>query len=207
MKKRVRRAIAYIDGFNLYFGLKSKGWKRYYWLNIQALAQKLLLKDQTLAATKYFTSRVSNDPGKQKRQNDFIEAIATLPDVQIFYGKYQLNPRICRFCGKSDLFSNEKMTDVNIAVELLADAFSDAFDTALLISADSDLVAPVKKVRALFPHKRVVAFFPPGRYSIDLKDATGISISIGRSIIADSQFPDEIKKPDGFILKRPDRWK
>lgn len=25
------RVIAYIDGFNLYFGLKSKGWKRYYW--------------------------------------------------------------------------------------------------------------------------------------------------------------------------------
>ncbi len=27
------RVIVYIDGFNLYFGLKSKGWRRYFWLN------------------------------------------------------------------------------------------------------------------------------------------------------------------------------
>lgn len=33
------------------------------------------------------------------------------------------------------------MTDVNIAVEMMRDAFQDRFDAALLISADSDLVA------------------------------------------------------------------
>ena len=26
------RVIAYIDGFNLYFGLKAKGWRQFYWL-------------------------------------------------------------------------------------------------------------------------------------------------------------------------------
>lgn len=25
-------AICYIDGFNLYHGLRSKGWRKYYWL-------------------------------------------------------------------------------------------------------------------------------------------------------------------------------
>ena len=38
----MERVIAYVDGFDLYFGLKSKGWRRYYWLNIQTLAQNLL---------------------------------------------------------------------------------------------------------------------------------------------------------------------
>ena len=33
----VERVIAYVDGFNLYFGLKSKGWQRYYWLDVPAL--------------------------------------------------------------------------------------------------------------------------------------------------------------------------
>jgi len=36
------RVIAYIDGFNLYFGLKSKGWKRYYWLDLSELCLRLL---------------------------------------------------------------------------------------------------------------------------------------------------------------------
>lgn len=30
-----QRVIAYIDGFNLYFGLKAAKWKRFYWLNLQ----------------------------------------------------------------------------------------------------------------------------------------------------------------------------
>jgi uncharacterized LabA/DUF88 family protein len=208
MNENISRVIAYIDGFNLYFGLKSKSWKRYYWLNIRLMAENLLRRNQRLLYTKYFTSRVSNNAEKQKRQNIFIDAVCTQPQVKIFYGKYQMNPRVCNSCGVSELIPNEKMTDVNIAVELLADAFSDAFDTALLISADSDLVAPVRKVRSLFPQKKIVACFPPGRYSDDLKNAADISMHIGRRIIAESQFPDEvIRTADGFVLRRPSRWR
>ena len=53
------RVIAYIDGFNLYYGMREKGWQRYYWLNIQALVQGLLREDQKLAVVKYFTALVS----------------------------------------------------------------------------------------------------------------------------------------------------
>lgn len=64
----MERVIAYIDGFNFYFGLKSKGWQRYYWLNLQELARSLLLPSQRLASTKYFTARISAPPDKQRRQ-------------------------------------------------------------------------------------------------------------------------------------------
>ena len=53
------RVITYIDGFNLYFGLQSQGWERFLWLDVQALSRNLLKPDQTLARTKYFTSRVA----------------------------------------------------------------------------------------------------------------------------------------------------
>jgi len=36
------RVIAYIDGYNLYYGLREQGWKRYYWLNLQKLAGQFL---------------------------------------------------------------------------------------------------------------------------------------------------------------------
>ena len=39
------------------------------------------------------------------------------------------------------------MTDVNIATAMLTDAYRDRFDTALLVSADSDLVPPVRAAR------------------------------------------------------------
>jgi uncharacterized LabA/DUF88 family protein len=203
----MERVIAYVDGFNLYFGLKSKGWRRYYWLNIQVLAQNLLKPNQKLLLTKYFTARIAGPPDKEKRQSTYIEALETLTRFQIFYGKYQLNPRQCSQCGFQDEVPNEKMTDVNIAVEILKDAYQDEFDIALLISADSDLVPPVKAVRELFSSKRVVVASPPGRYSASLANSASNSFVISRRNIAKSLLPEEIEKADGYILRCPPLWK
>ena len=99
------------------------------------------------------------------------------------------------------------MTDVNIAVELLGDAYEDKFDTALLISADSDLTTTIEKVRQLFPKKRVVSVFPPNRASKELAKVATASFHLGRGVISSSLFPNEVKKADGFILRCPLKWK
>jgi len=201
------RVVAYVDGFNLYFGLKSKDWRRYYWLDLQKMVQNLLKSNQVLDYTKYFTARISGPPDKQKRQTTYIEALETLPNFQTFYGKYQNIPRTCRHCNYLEVVPIEKMTDVNIAVGLLSDAFRDIYDAAYLISADSDLVPVIASMRSLFPQKRVIVAFPPGRYSRDLANKARFSLIIGRRTIAKSLFPPEIVKADGFILKRPELWK
>nr|VFJ52675.1 MAG: NYN domain-containing protein [Candidatus Kentron sp. DK] len=53
------------------------------------------------------------------------------------------------------------MTDVNIAAQLLCDAYDDHFDTALILSGDSDLNTPVKIILTRFPDKKVIVVFPP----------------------------------------------
>jgi len=203
----MNRVIAYVDGFNLYFGLRDKGWRRFYWLNIQLLVQNLLKFNQKLIMTKYFTARVIGSPEKQKRQSTFIEALETLSDFKIFYGKYQLNPRECPNCGFKDKVPNEKMTDVNIAVEMLSDAVNDEFDVALLLSADSDLVPPVRAIKNTFTQKRIVVAFPPKRESTELSNIAHACLRIGRANFARSLFPDKVKKADGFVLQRPSTWK
>jgi hypothetical protein len=52
------RVIVYIDGFNLYYALRSKGWRKYYWLDLARLAQALIKPGQQLEALHYFTSRI-----------------------------------------------------------------------------------------------------------------------------------------------------
>jgi uncharacterized LabA/DUF88 family protein len=203
----MERVIAYVDGFNLYFGLKDSGLQKYYWLNIQTLAQNLLKPNQELEFVKYFTAMVSNPPDKVKRQRTFIEALETLPNFAIYYGKYQLNPRYCKNCGFTDYVPNEKMTDVNIAVELLADAFQGKFDTAVLISADSDLTGPVRALRNLFPAKKVIVAFPPKRFSTELQKVSNGYFTIGKTKFAHSLFPEEVVKADGYVLKCPESWK
>lgn len=201
------RIIAYIDGFNLYYGLKSKGWKRYYWLDMQKLATNLLKPGQTLEMTKYFTSRISTkDKEKHKRQVTYLEALGTLRDFHVFYGHYLEKTVPCFKCKNTWTSHEEKMTDVCIATELLVDAFENSFDAALLISGDSDLVPPVEAIRKKFPGKRIVVAFPPNRKSWDLGKAANARFTIDKSKFRKSMFPDQLKKPDGFLLQRPKEW-
>lgn len=200
------RVITYIDGFNMYCGIKSKGWQRYFWLDVQALSRNLLKADQTLSQTKYFTARVSGPADKAKRQRTYIDAIQTRPEVSIFFGHFLATPRECRNCGFTYDAFQEKMTDVNIAVELLQDAFQDAFDTAILMSADSDLIASIEAVKKLFPQKRIIVVCPPGRFSVNLTKAAHGYITLGHGLIEKSQFPNEVTTASGFVLRRPTSW-
>ena len=205
--QNTKRVIAYVDGFNLYFGLREKKWKRYYWLNIQALIESIIKPDQKLVTTKYFTSRVKAPGDKVRRQSTFLEALGTLADFEIKYGKYQFNPRTCVHCGHEDQLPSEKMSDVNIATALMVDAFRNRFDTALLISADSDLLAPITAIKQEFPRKWVVVVFPPASHSVDLENVADVSFTLGRAKIAHCLFPPEVTKPDGFILRCPEEWR
>ena len=54
----------------------------------------------------------------------------------------------CHNCGYFNQTYEEKKTDVNIACEMLAYANEDRLDIAFLVSGDSDLVPPLKKVIA-----------------------------------------------------------
>ncbi len=112
------RVIAYVDGYNLYHGLRAQGWKRFYWLNISTLAQQLLKPQQMLVVTKYFTTIVKQPDDKRRRQAVFLEALQTLPALRLYYGQFLEDIITCRMCGHTYVTHHEKMTDVNIAVEL-----------------------------------------------------------------------------------------
>jgi uncharacterized LabA/DUF88 family protein len=202
------RAAVYIDGFNLYFGIRESGLGRYLWLDLCAFSQNLLKGSQELVAVKYFTARIARPESKRRRQNAYLDALGTLKEdlFSVAYGNYQQNQSTCQRCGLPSDVPNEKQTDVNIAVAMLADAFQDTFDVALLVSADSDLCPVVSSIRSLFPKKRVIAMFPPGRASKELKGSASACFTIGRAKLHQSQFPDVVQMANGFELRKPDLW-
>jgi uncharacterized LabA/DUF88 family protein len=204
--------IFYIDGFNLYFGLKDyrdkfKG-KCYYWLNLESLCKKIINPhpEQHLTAVKYFTARISGNQSKVNRQNVFLQAIETLPLVQIIYGQYLSNNKQCKFCKNFFTKDEEKMTDVNIAVNMLTDAYSNHFDVAYLISADTDLVPVVREVRRLFPQKSVIACFPPTRKCDLLKQNCNSIKKIKKYLDDDCLLPEVVINKTGYSLKKPMSW-
>ena len=204
-----QRVAAYIDGFNLYYSLREKGWRRYYWLDMAHLAENLLRADQRLVAVRYFTALVfpePNDPDKPLRQNAYLEALATLPALHVHMGYHPAKKLRCPSCGASWQTHEEKMTDVNIAVELLGDAQDDLFDTAIIISGDGDLASPVHTVRERYPGKQTIVAFPPGRHSNGLRSVATASFPIGRGTLRKSLLPNQVTRADGFVLKRPPTW-
>jgi uncharacterized LabA/DUF88 family protein len=200
------RVITYIDGFNLYFGLREQGWHKYMWLDLPALSRSLLRPDQTLLRTKYFTSRVSGNPGKEQRQSAWLDAISTLPDLSIYWGRFQADRKECKACHAAAFVPQEKKTDVNIATELLCDAYSDGFDTAVVISGDADLVPPIAAIRKLFPSKKVVVAFPPCRYSTELALNAHASMRIFESNFRKSRLPESVPLASGTVVTRPPKW-
>jgi len=204
-ESKKERVVVYIDGFNMYFGMLEAGFEHCRWLNLRCLVNSLLKPDQELIAINYFTSRVSNNPDKQRRQTTYLEALE-VEEIQIYYGHYQRNTIECSRCSNIWASYNEKMTDVRIATQILIDAYQDKYDMAMLISGDSDLVPPINTVHENFKHKRVFVAFPPKRYNNSVAIVAKGSLTIGRKKLVECQFPKEVEKKDGFKLRKPKEW-
>ena len=82
------RTRVYVDGFNLYYGaLKDTAFK---WLDPVKLAYQLLPDGYSVSKLKYFTARVSGiqDAGAPARQQAYVNALATLPEVEVIWGTF-----------------------------------------------------------------------------------------------------------------------
>lgn len=206
----MNRVATYIDGFNLYFGLRSKGWRKYYWLDLAALSRSLLKPGQELVACHYFTSRIrSHTEGGQSadRQSLWIDALQSRNDIQCQFGHFLSKQRHCRACNSSWGDFEEKMTDVKIATQILVDAFDDRFDTALIISGDSDLAPPLQAIHERLSEKKLIVALPPGRRSEQLRRVADGYFTIGEAKLRQSLLPDEIKLQNGHTLTRPTGWR
>src|SRR5207253_4957632 len=162
------RTNVYIDGFNLYYGAVRN--TAYKWLNIAELC-RLMLPRETIHEIKYFTARVqgrSSDPDQPVRQETYLRALRTIPNLSIIFGHFLTNEIFMPVAGTNPqtyvkvIKTEEKGSDVNIAAHLIHDCYKGEFDIAALVSNDSDLVEPVRivtqeldsKVGILNPHKK-----------------------------------------------------
>jgi uncharacterized LabA/DUF88 family protein len=205
------RTSVYVDGFNLFYGCLKGTTHR--WLNIQTLSSAYL-PNNTINSIKYFTALVSarpSDPQQPVRQQTYLRALATLPNVQVIYGHYLSHKVKARLAhpipGQSayvDIIkTEEKGSDVNLAVHLLNDAHLNLFDVAVVISNDSDLLTSISMVRAL--GKKVGILNPQKHPSQVLSKNVDFMKKIRVGALTSSQFPQTLNDANGTIHK-PAAW-
>ena len=210
------KTIIYIDGFNLYYRLKYTPYK---WLNFQKLSEFYLKPPQhNIQKIKYFTAPVKEqlkDPSNTIRQNIYLRAINTIPNIEITFGQFkkrQVTGLKCDYENGQYVEGNELVTiskweekesDVNIATHIVADASQ--YDCAVLISNDTDLKTPLKYVKENFK-KRIGIISPRRNIHIDLRDASHFQKRISNKVLEQCQFPEKMKDDKGKFFCPP-KWK
>ena len=218
----MKRVIAYIDGYNLYYGL-LKG-TPYKWLDLVAFVKWFLRPDQQVVGIKYFTAPIKtypHDADAVDRQKVYLQALSAMPLITIVQGFYAKNktlaPVVEHRCRTCDVVINgyvpvvkleEKRSDVNFSVAVMLDAFQNMADSFFLFTGDTDQVGTIEAVRGKLG-KRVCVFNPHESFSVNLKMAASYYQNIPRDLPAQCQLPDTIpygKRNDRFI-HRPPAWR
>ncbi|MCC6546054.1 NYN domain-containing protein [Candidatus Sumerlaeota bacterium] len=198
----------FIDGFNLFYGMRQAQWKRLYWLDLYSLCYVL---NGYSAAThiEYFTAMIKPGSDKQKsaRQISYIDALSSTPSVKITRGQYLSKTKTCRMCSATWNIEEEKQTDVNIAVSILENAALGKYDKGYIISGDSDLEPAISSVKRLYPAIEMHVVFPPCRVSKLLRISANSDRILDHEILSRCQFPDTVTTSSGFVVSRPSDWK
>lgn len=118
-------------------------------------------------------------------------------------GHFKRKSRSCHSCGARWTAHEEKETDVNIAVALVRLAFRDAFDSALLITRDSDLAPAIRAMLADHPKKTVTVVAPPCRgHSNELIAAATSKAKITVAQLERALLPDVVTDAGGNVVAR-----
>ncbi|MDE2760313.1 MAG: NYN domain-containing protein [Paracoccaceae bacterium] len=204
------RTQIYVDGFNLYYG--ALRYTPYKWLDLSALFRNMLKPHHQILAIKYFTARVEsreNDPGKPQRQDFYLRALrAHCQEIGIIEGKFKTRKSCLPLVEPPHskvrvLRTEEKGSDVNLAVHLLNDAWQDEYDCAVVVSNDSDLAEAMRLVRE--QREKFLGLMTPGNRhpSQDLTEYANFHRNIRRNLLERSQLPDLIP---GTNISKPEEW-
>lgn len=159
------RTIAYVDGYNLYYGRLSN--TPYKWLDLKKLIAEILRVQNPvyeLLEVKYFTSPVlarlaSRGQESQEAQARYIRALEAT-GVKVILGRHQLEPGSAPayFADQAPDRTkrvaiwnlNEKETDVRLALELYRDASQRRLEQTVVVSSDTDIGPMLEALRRDF---------------------------------------------------------
>ena len=208
-----QKTIVYIDGFNVYYSLLKR--TPYKWLNLRDLMENIFPGDRNdIIEIKYFTAlvrpRLAN-PDQLIHQQVYIRALETLENFKVIYGSFLSNPVklpsvLSQFPLKLGptirvLKTEEKGSDVNLAVHLMKDACENRFEVAIVVTNDSDFALPIEIIKREFG-KAVIVAYPTPHVNDKLKTAASFVRKIrGGPYLSKFQFPQTLTDSVGTITK------
>lgn len=206
------RVFVYVDGFNLYY--RALRGTPYRWLNLDLLAKRLVRPADTISLVRYFTARVkarAGDPEAPRRQQIYLSALGTVSNVEFHFGNFLTKTKRRPLADVPTRFveildTEEKGSDVNLAVHLVNDAWSNHFDVALVLSQDTDLIEPMRIVSQGVGKPVGLVWLDGRRPDRNMASAASFVRHVSTADLAASQFPAQVPRNNGSPIQKPTGW-
>lgn len=196
----MKRVIVYIDGFNLYHAINDLKRPHLKWVCVRSIGESLLRAGEALKAVKYFSAYATWMPDRFARHRDYTDALLSR-GVILHMGQFKEKPRKCMSCGAKWKGHEEKETDVQIAVHMVADAMRGDVDRVIVITADTDIGPAIKMIAANVPKCEVFVATPPGRLGFCRSLNPKLEITPGR--LAKCLLPESVQTGPNKSVQRP----
>lgn len=153
------RVFMIIDGNNFYHRLKELKISNLLIFDYEKLAQ-FIIGRRFLVSKNYYIGAIREERNNPKSRELMI-------GQQKLTGKLQKDGWLIKFGHmlKADGY-HEKGVDVQIAVDLLIGAYEDLYDTAILVSSDTDLIPALAKIRSMKKSVEYIGFSHKPSYGL-----------------------------------------
>lgn len=168
-EKQRERVSIFIDGSNLYHGLKVLGIKR---IDFDEFT-KILAECREIRRIFYYTAEMDREFDEQRflKHQNFIRKLSSISKFKVMFCTFK---KIIEKDGKPKY--EIKGDDVQLANDMLVGAYENFYDTAILVSGDEDFKPVVRTVRKL--GKKVENIFFRGGSSSRLRKTCNSSKNI-----------------------------
>ncbi len=153
--KMTKRISIYIDGANFVYGLKTLNPKYSdYHFDFRRFIKKIIGNDDLIDIF-YYNASLKQDinPRRFKEQQKLLARLRKITRCKIILCKRQK-----RFDKDDEEYYTIKGDDINLALDMLNDAWENKYDIAVLISGDGDFVPLIKYVKNKNKEVEVISF-------------------------------------------------
>ncbi len=167
MEPSAERVAIFIDGGNFYQRIRESGVGKGMQLDYDAFVS-FLLRGRSLVSKSYYIGIV-RDHDHTKKSQDMVRSQQKFLSGLETHGFAIKRGRIVY-----DHKIREKGVDVQIAIDLIVGAYENAYDTAMVVSSDTDLIPAIKQVRRMGKKVEYVGF--SARPSLGMARESSLSV-------------------------------
>jgi uncharacterized LabA/DUF88 family protein len=213
------KVVSLVDGFNVYHALDQRSrhggypYKEFKWINYWRLSQCFVPQKDVMDQVRWFTAE-SPLPGREgdlrRGRHRRLQRANEAQGVQVVDGYFRPVTRSRKLIVPPGFIKyethEEKRTDVAIAVALVSLAHQKAYDKAVLITADSDMIPAVEEAKAVHPGGEIVNVVPIERRARALYNCVDQQIRMRTKHLRASRLPLRIALDTSRTIRCPREW-